>query len=526
MSRASTRQSAKASSRYTKYEPINTAKRTRTNIQSPLSPTYGTFQTIPSFEQESVHIDISQFQQNDMANTLKNMFMVIDKNTTFDRFFGLMDDKIDLINKFDLAAYHFNKDLIYPATLINILSRLNNLQIAKFDTKVDNPDLYATYGSQTTINYILTIIDTIGVKVLYLINHKGKEYLSPLNIRNTRDIIRKKLSNETSKLDSDAYIKKNNRDLRKKFNIESGINSKSIDASSYDVIMISEAFHLFIMNKNNIEIKLTNYDKKKDYKSSILANNVLSGRKEGHIISVNRCYNYTMVNTTWKPFYAYNVNTFTPGMKKFYHIHEVDKSFNEVDVPLIQEANLEYYYSQFIDKSNINLSLQNMHFFSSKLTKEWNGEGGNSPIAHSKIIPEISVCSDIYFPNNLHGFCWFSSIINSLFYADDISTLFLNKVIKNMHKTLDYIKHFYDIGYQSFDITNVAQLKEFTKHLIYLFTYIYCSFSILSKNQLHRIKNKSLWYDIYNKIISEYYSYIYVYIIVLSKTMKIDYTKL
>ena len=510
-----------SSTKYREYEPIKRNKYvSRQRLQSPLSPAIGTFQTVPSYKSVSSYnsFDITGFSQIEMAHTLKNMFMVVDKDSTFDKFFSLIDTKSDLIQKFDLAAYNFNKDLIYPATLINIMSRVNHLDISDYETMKDNPDIYSNYGSKRTKNYLFTIFDTIGIKVLYLISHNNKFYLSPLNIRNTRDILRKRTSAINTQLDDPNYIQKNNRDLRKKFGIKD-INSVELDATTYDVVMITEAFHVFIMNPNNIQVSLHNFDKQEDHKSSMLTNNVIAGPKQGHIISVNKCYNYTIVNTTWKPLYTYSIDSFTPGVKKFYHIHKVQHTLNEVPVSLVQSANLEYYYSHFVSQANIYITLDNIHLYSSKHKSQIGGTFG-TPINHERAIPEVSVCSDIYFPHNLHGFCWFSSLINALFYTDDISVIFLNKAIRHMEATLEYIKDFYDHGYKTFDISN---LKEFTKHLIYLFTFIYTSFSILSKNQLQRIKNKRKWFEIYNKILTEYYQYIYVYIIVLSKTTHVEY---
>jgi hypothetical protein len=502
------------------YQPIS-VKKSRKNFQSPLSPSRGTFKTVPSFDTDSIYqsIDISEFSQISMADILKNAFMTVDKSKGFDRFFNLVETKIDLIEKFQLSGYNFNKDLIYPATLINIMTRLNNLKISNFDIKLDEPDLYTGYGSKNGKKYVLTIFDTIGIKALFLIYHDNVLYLSPLNIRNTRDIIRKNIL-----IDLDIhFIAKNNRDLRKKFNVKSNINSINIDASLYDIVVITEGHDSFLRNPNNIQIHLNNFNNEINYKSSILVNNKISGSRNGHMISVNKCYDYTIVNTTWKPLNTYNIESFIPGNKKFYYINSVNRTLNEVSSHDVISQNLEYYYSHFIDQMNIYISIENMHFYTSKHKQKYTGGVGSVDIDYSKAIPPVSVCSGIYFPHNLHGFCWFSSVINSLFFADDISIIFLNRAVRNMDKTLEYIKYFYDSGYITFNIDNELDLKEFTKHLIYLFTYVYTSFSILSKNQLNRIKNKRKWFEIYNKILNEYYHYIYIYIIVLSKTMRIDY---
>ena len=54
-----------------------------------------------------------------------------------------------------------------------------------------------------------------------------------------------------------------------------------------------------------------------------------------------------------------------------------------------------------------------------------------------------------------------------------------------MDKTLNYIENLYNEDYNSFDETDIKTLKIFFGHLINLFTFIYCSFNILSKNQLN-----------------------------------------
>ncbi len=486
---------------YNRYTPLK--RRTRSNSLSPLSSNKGTYNTLEDvYDYDSKILSIDQ---QEYANILKHLFMdTTNKDLFFEKFEKHYESKMDLIKnqKFDLAPYNFKKDLIHPVTLINIMSKLNNLQLVKYETQIDNPDIYMSYSSEHLLEYLLTIFDTMNIKILYLLNHNNALYLSPLNIRNTRDSIRK---------DNTSFdIQKNNRDLRKKFHMNMTTNRISISAESYDIIMMSEAFHTFLINKNNIQVDLRNFDNMNHHKSSILVNNNYK-RNQRHCISVTKCNNYTMVNTTWKPFNIYHIDKFTPGEKQFYHIDRSTNSLNEVSIASIQTNDLDYYYSNFVDQMYIYLA-QNIHLFTSKFDQY---NGGSIKIAHSKTIPEISMCSDIYFPQNLYGFCWFSSIINSLFFSDDVSIIFLNKAVLHIDKSLEFIKTFYDTDY-----ANTIDLKACVKHLIYLFTFIYCSFSILSKNQINNIKEKHKWYIAYNKITDTYYDYIYLYIIALSKTIK------
>lgn len=489
------------------YAPISrprqSVKRQNTRL-SPLSPYMGTFNTIESLNEDVLQNtdDITSKDQQDMAQVIKSLYMKNKKND--DIFLKLFDTKFDFLQRFDLTGYNFQKNLVHPTTLINILTRFNNLKISEMSLTVDKPDLYKTYISTSMINYILTIFDTIGTKVLYLINYHNSLYLSPLNIRKFRDIIRKTVGIQTV---TEDHIVKHNRDLRKLFRIDMNANKINIDAEKYDVIMMVSGFSSFLKTKNNITVKLSHFNYKSNHKASILDENDTDlDSANGHIISINKCNSHTLVNTTWKPFNIYTVESFVPGLENYYVIDK-DNRLNEVSFQYLNKV--FYYYSHFVKQEIMDDTFNNIHLFTSKGSPEY-----------LQTLQEKSVCSDIYFPNNFSEFCWFSSVINSLFYADDISTSFLNKTVKHMDKTLEYIKDFYDTSYKTFDINDQQHLKEFSKHLIHLFAFVYCSFSILSKNQLNRVANKRKWKDIYDKITGEFYEYIYVFIIALSKTIK------
>jgi len=74
-----------------------------------------------------------------------------------------------------------------------------------------------------------------------------------------------------------------------------------------------------------------------------------------------------------------------------------------------------------------------------------------------------------------------------------------------MDNTLNFFKDFYSgEKYKHLDFKNQKELKKILKHLIYLMSFIYCSYSILSKNHLDdRITNKKKWYEIYQQITNE-----------------------
>jgi hypothetical protein len=451
--------------------------------------------------------------QQDMAKVIKNLYMTVDINKAH-RMFNKVRNNGNMLQKYRLTKETFEKRLVHPTTLINITTKLQNLEIASHSPKSPDAsyDIYKTYASLKSHNYLISIFDTLGMKVLYLICHDDKYYLSPMNIRQLRDNIRKDL------IDFDAiditFLNICNQQLMAKFPTieEEGRQHIHIDAKSYDIIMISQAFISFTQNADNIEVYI---DTPIYHKSSMLVNSALDEDHEAHLISIAKCYNYNMVNTTWKPFNVFQIEHFTPGVEKYYNLNETHNHLEEVTWDAIEDIEQpDIYFSHYQVQEYMDVTLnRNIHFFTGKtFTAPVNG---GSPF--SMMIPEISSCADIYFPHNGNCFCWFSSIINSFFYADDISTICLQKSMKRMDKTLEYIKAFCEIDYKSFDIKNNRDVKKFVIHLIHLFTFIYCSFSMLSKKQINRIHNKQKWLDIYNRVTGDHYDYIYVFIIALSK---------
>jgi hypothetical protein len=472
------------------------------SLNSPLSPTSSSF------------LDL----QPDMAKRIKDLYMQVNKVKADGLFFYLIFHNKDLLNKFDLEEHNFYKELMFPATLINIMTRLGNLEMVslaskKYKEKHYQADMYRSYGMENIGHYMLSITDTLSMKVLYLICYQGIYYLSPLNIRDFRDSIRKDYI-EFGDIDAE-YLETCNQDMKTIFQVkkQNGKLIVHIDAASFDMVSVSGAFIEFTKCKNNITVII---DTPMHHKSSILDSNIVEEDECGHLISVSKCYNYTMVNTTWRPFNIFHIEDFQPGVEQYYHIDTDHKYLEKISKKDIDQSDV--YHSHYDVHKLMDVSLYgNVHFFTGKYLQR-SSRGGSQ---YSHMIPEVSVCADIYFPANNHGFCWFSAIVNSWFFADDISTIFLNKAISGMDKTLAYIKDFYETGYETFDQDRTRDLKKFVIHLIRLFTFIYCSFSMLSKNQIGRVRNKKKWLEIYNHITDDYYEYIYVFITALSKVMDV-----
>ena len=445
-----------------------------------------------SEKDKRIKSDIKKFrqptEQRELAQMLKDYYLDNDPNKTQE----LINDKddidenqLDFFQKFNINLEEdYIKQLLFPSTLLQFMSLINNLQDESFSKK--------NYGTDqlTILSYFLTIVDTINIKILYVICDGDNYYLSPLNIKRIRTQIRKKTVNLNT-----ANIYELNQELARQYK-EFKINSNyKIDASLYDFVFISSSFNSFNTTTNKLQVFLSNINLKQHYKASILGNT-------NHAISINKCNQYNILNTTWKPFNIYNITNFED-----YDLYIDKQNVYFVDEP-DSTKEYEYYYLKHKICLLFEISFFTINLYSNRAslkTKIYKQIEGGTKHEIQKNIPDDSECSKIFFPNNLYGFCWFSSIINSLFYTDDIAAIFLNKSIRNMDKTLKFFNDFY-VGeqYKTINLEDQKELKKILKHVIYLMSFIYCSYSILSKNQLdERITNKKKWYEIYQTIIEK-----------------------
>ena len=420
--------------------------------------------------------------QIELAEKLKNYYLDNDPNVTWDTISkkdDIDDNQFDFFQKFNIDSEEdYKKQLLFPSTLLQFMSSINNLELENI-----NSNNFSAFQSKI-LAYFLTIVDTINIKILYVICDGENYYLSPLNIKKVRTLLRK---NKINLDHSDIfYLNKELANQYKDFKNKSNYN---IDASKYDFVFISNSFNLFNDTTNKLNVYLSNIDLKQHYKASIL-------RNTKHVISINKCNQYNILNTTWKPFNIYNITNSEDNdildiiKKELYYVDEPEDEFTN-----------QYYYLKHKNEITFNKSLYTINLYSNRATlrtKIYKQLGGTDV----EYIPISDICSNLFFPNNLYGYCWFSSIINSLFYSDDIAAIFLNKSIRNMDNTLNFLHEFYNLEkYKTIDFTNQKELKKILKHLIYLMSFIYCSYSILSKNQLdERIINKKKWYEIYEII--------------------------
>jgi hypothetical protein len=401
----------------------------------------------------------------------------------------------------DLDFYKL-KSLITPETIINILSRQINLFIEgetlvnEYKTFREN---YATYNINS-VRYLLSFIDSIGLKILYIINDGDNDYISPLNNKKYRNFVR----TQGGYFEYDSYERK-----FYKYTVNTLLYIKQkkifpdiIDANNYDFVLK----HNSIKDNNELKVNLINLQ----YNSSILVNKLNSSNNEKiikHNISINKCNNNFVVNTTWKPFNNYRLRDINIKEKNNYKIIEEKclKKTKQLDNDYFRLYNFkgDYLYEQF-DTINI---------FSSKINdKIYKSVGGNICEDDEIIDASDNKCKNIYFPNNKREYCWFSSIINVLFNSDNISEIVLNKTLRQMNKTLNFINNIND--YKLLKHLDDKQIKEYNKHFIILVSFIYSSFFILSKYKINNITNKKKWIENFFRLIEDnMYEKIYKFIL-------------
>ena len=252
----------------------------------------------------------------------------------------------------DLNFYKL-KSLITPETIINILSRQINLFIEGNILINENTTFrenYATYNINL-FRYLLSFIDSIGLKVLYIINDGNHDYISPLNNKKFRNFVR----TQGGFFDYDDYEKKHY-----KYYINTLLHIKqkkifphTIDVKNYDFVLK----HNSLLDNNDLKINLIN----SQYNSSIMENKLNSHEdKIGHNISINKCNNNFVVNTTWKPFNIYRIRDINIKQKNNYNIVEekcLKKTKNSDDYFRLYNYKCDYLYEEF---SSINFFLLNL----------------------------------------------------------------------------------------------------------------------------------------------------------------------
>jgi hypothetical protein len=390
----------------------------------------------------------------------------------------------------------------YSGNIIKILSILDNRFIDYVD-KYDKDRLLLenyTCGSIHFNIFLYNFLNLIDIKCLYICYHNGKNYLSPLNNKNFKDFIQLKenltydnmLNDDIIKTKYYNAIKEALDNVYQKF--QKVFTTKlEIPCSIFDIVIKHNVFNFDIEFDDLIEVKLLELTNN-DYKTSIISNN-------SHVLSILKCNNKILFNPAFNTGTInnnYRIYDYIPLKNNFY---ELDKdSFTGIyhslkKIEISSDIDIKTLYnSQFFNGKSSSIYAftgDNLHFFSNRhnLLKKKAYIGGKINID----------CPPLYIQDNDKGFCWYLSIISSLFYSDDISIILLNKSIRYIYKNIDKITNYNllinelklkkRIDYSKYDI----DLKIIINFIIYTNIFLYTSYATIIKNKTENITNKNKW---------------------------------
>lgn len=390
----------------------------------------------------------------------------------------------------------------YSGDIIKILSILDNRFIDYVDKYDKDKLLLENYrcGSTHFNIFLYNFLDLIDIKCLYICYHNGKNYLSPLNDKKFKDFIQLKenltydniLNDDIIKTKYYNAIKKALDNVYQKFE-KVFTNKLKIHCSLFDIVIKHNVFNFDIEFNDLIEVKLLELTNN-NYKTSIICNN-------SHVISILKCNNKILFNPAFSSETInknYRIYDYVPLKNNFY---DLDKdSFTNIyhslkKIEITDDIDIKTLYnSQFYNGNSSSIYAftgDNLHFFSNRhnLLKNKPYIGGKGNID----------CPPLYIQDNDKGFCWYLSIISSLFYSDDISIILLNKSIRYIYKNIDNIINYNIlinelklkkiIDYSKYDI----DLKIIINFIIYTNIFLYTSYATIIKNKTNYITNKNKW---------------------------------
>lgn len=440
---------------------------------SPLSD----FLSSPSIKSyESIEKKYYTIDKKRISNDIQDYYAKLLLDTYIYRNKDLIDFVIKEINKSeridieDINSKILNKkNIIAFPSIIYILSKLQELALPLY--KEFPKEEMKSYHEDTN-SYILYFNDVLGLKVLYLmVSPLKKLYLSPLNDKKYRNVIRKREFN----LINNITIKKVLKRLP---------NIKNIDGNDYDLIL----FHNNIIeNYYTDDINLKNYK----YDSSLL-------KCYGHVISITNINNNKVINLAYN--YNHNefhINEFDYLKDEYYRIEENsngENCLNKINKDVFEKTDFKSFNSY-----NKNDFFDPLHFFvSNKIKKIYKTIDGGDVCNSYKIKNN----KKYYFPNNNKSICWFISIMNIYCNSDNISLIINNKICRLMNKVLLDIKKFVDEEYIK-NTYNIDINKRYANNVIILCIFIYSSYFILSKNLLNNVKNITKWRNILYKLLDK-----------------------
>jgi hypothetical protein len=324
---------------------------------------------------------------------------------------------------------------MHPGNIMNTILPFNNV----FQKSMSNKNLGTPYPNF----FILTFLNYYELNILYIeVDRNGMQYLSPLNSEDFR-----KNKTKSSEHVSEAYFSL--------FNENDGKSEKVINPGKYDLIVkhSSDNQHIQPTNgrfqNNDMKIKVKMHGRSKcHYSSSILYSN-----DKDHAVSVFKCNGQLYLNTTWgrdsdiengksAKFKRIKNNNFIIGEKNYFKINEYN-TFQKISEKQLESVS--YYTSGFEESMRRDeFEVCNLHFFiTTKLTKyiskrlSYETNIDQSYYIEEVINPDTKNCAISYMPFNDFGFCWFSSMLTSFLYSDEISILILKSILKNIKVSIE-----------------------------------------------------------------------------------------
>jgi hypothetical protein len=399
-----------------------------------------------------------------------------------------------------MLIIYMNK-YFYPGNMIRYLSLLDkrfcDLNVGKVYTRYNDSDKYSCETVHNNI-FLYNFLKIVDVKCLYICFHNGKHYISPLND--------KSFFNFMNKQENLPYIENWDTEIETKFNenIKAALerilfkfkhvyeqNKKlEIPCQLYDLVIKHNMFHFDFEIDSKYEVNLIGMNNK-HFVSSIINN-------DAHSISILKLNNKIYFSPSVSSGIikeSYRVYKYVPLFNQYYYFKNdafsnIYHELINIDVKDFKDSK-QLYNSRFmfgLNKSVYAYTADNLHLFSnrhkSRKLKRYAG-GGN------KI--------DMVLPANKNGFCWYSSIIASIFYADEISIIMLNKSIRYIKKSLDILQKYNSSinimkNFTILDYKNYQDDKEVILNImIYINIFVYTSYACIIKKQFNEINDKTNW---------------------------------
>lgn len=399
------------------------------------------------------------------------------------------DDIKAEIDEFIETLNFKNNEKYFDYGIMSYIKILNIIYLFKDKSKdvLKHKFKYNFYGERYYIDVVIYFIELIQLNILYVEENNKKYYLSPLNDINFRLYMRKFY--KIKEFDySYKKIEKALKDNRIKY------TSEEFDVKDYDFILINSYYAGFPLN--TFEIDLKNFDINRDYNSCVLHSK--ERKDSNHVISLQKCNNTNIINTTWSRYNNKKIDNFIPFEDKNYILNDniSNRSYKNAKfraTPLAFRKSKKYdtntyiYNTKLVNQYNIyqyHYIYKNMYFFTNKsnISKEYKTINGGF-----YDITDVN-CLNIFNIVNDSGFCWFSSIVSALCYSDKTANIIYRKSERFIKKSINFIKDFFiNSEYTTLDLKNDKVLKTLHKKYIYLFLFIHSSYYLLSTNKINNL---------------------------------------